>query len=163
MEPTTTPTPAQVTFSYAGFWKRFVAWIIDKIILGAVSMVIFIPFIGILGISTLRWHELDEAPMGFLFAIFGAYMMAIAVYFVIQWLYYALLESRKGATFGKMALGIVVVDMAGNRVSFGRATGRFFAKIISGLILGIGYIIAGFTQQKQALHDILAGCLVINK
>lgn len=163
MEQITTPAPVPATFRYAGFWKRFVAWFIDQIIMSAVSMIIFIPFIGILGISTLRWNEIDEAPASFLFAIIGAYMMAVMLFFVIQWLYYALMESRKGATFGKMALGILVVDMNGNPISFARATGRYFAKILSGLILCIGYIIAGFTQQKQALHDILAGCLVINK
>jgi uncharacterized RDD family membrane protein YckC len=62
-----------------------------------------------------------------------------------------------------MALGIKVTDMTGNKLSFGRATGRYFAKIISGLIMGIGYFMAGFTQQKQALHDIIASCLVVNK
>jgi uncharacterized RDD family membrane protein YckC len=53
--------------------------------------------------------------------------------------------------------------MNGNRISFGRATGRYFGKILSGLTFTIGYIMAGFTQQKQALHDMIAGCLVINK
>jgi uncharacterized RDD family membrane protein YckC len=73
------------------------------------------------------------------------------------------MESKKGATLGKMALGIKVTDMSGNPVSFARASGRYFGKILSGLTLGIGYIIAGFSQQKQALHDILAKTLVVNK
>jgi uncharacterized RDD family membrane protein YckC len=80
-----------------------------------------------------------------------------------EWLYFALMESMKGATLGKMALGIIVTDLQGNRISFGRATGRYFAKIISSLTILVGYIMAGFTQRKQALHDIIAGCLVINK
>lgn len=80
------------------------------------------------------------------------------------WLYFALMESSgQQGTIGKMALGIKVTDMNGNRIGFGRATGRYFGKIISSLTLTIGYIMAGFTQQKQALHDIIAGCLVINK
>jgi uncharacterized RDD family membrane protein YckC len=62
-----------------------------------------------------------------------------------------------------MALGIKVTDMKGGRLSFARATGRYFSKMISGLTIGIGYIMAGFTQQKQALHDIIAGCLVVDK
>ena len=62
-----------------------------------------------------------------------------------------------------MALGLKVTDMEGNRISFGRATGRYFGKIISGMILYIGYIIAGFTEKKQALHDIMANCLVTRK
>jgi uncharacterized RDD family membrane protein YckC len=72
-------------------------------------------------------------------------------------------SSSQQGTLGKMALGIKVTDMNGSRVSFGRATGRYFAKIISGLTFSIGYIMAGFTQQKQALHDIIAGCLIINR
>jgi uncharacterized RDD family membrane protein YckC len=83
---------------------------------------------------------------------------------VLNWLYYSLLESSAWqATLGKKALGLEVTDLDGNRISFGRATGRFFAKFISSIILGIGYIMAGFTEKKQALHDILAGTLVIRK
>jgi uncharacterized RDD family membrane protein YckC len=67
------------------------------------------------------------------------------------------------ATLGKMAIGIVVTDLEGKRISFARATGRHFAKIISGFILFIGYIMAGFTQKKQALHDLIADCLVVKK
>jgi len=72
-------------------------------------------------------------------------------------------SSDKQATMGKMALGIIVTDLEGNRVSFGRATGRYFAKILSALILLIGYMMTGFTQKKQALHDMIAGTLVILK
>jgi len=79
-------------------------------------------------------------------------------------LYYALMESsEKQATVGKLAMGIKVTDMQGNRLSFGQATGRHFAKIISGLTLLIGYIMAGFTEKKQALHDIIVNCLVVKK
>ena len=77
------------------------------------------------------------------------------------WLYFALQESsERQATLGKRALNIYVTDMQGLRISFGHATGRHFAKIISGFILCIGYMMAGFTQNKQALHDIIAGTLV---
>jgi uncharacterized RDD family membrane protein YckC len=63
-----------------------------------------------------------------------------------------------------MALGLIVTDLQGQPVSFARASGRFFAKIITGMIpLGIGYIMAGFTEKKQALHDMIAGCLVLRK
>ena len=71
-------------------------------------------------------------------------------------------SSAKQATLGKLALAIKVTDLNGNRISFGRASGRYFAKIISGLIFCIGYIIAGFTEKKQALHDMIANCLVVN-
>jgi len=88
----------------------------------------------------------------------------ILVTFALGWLYYALMESSKNqGTLGKMALGLKVTDMEGNRVSFGRATGRYFGKIISGMIMMIGYILAGLTEKKQALHDIMASCLVVKK
>jgi uncharacterized RDD family membrane protein YckC len=84
------------------------------------------------------------------------------LYFVVGWSYEAGMESSvKQATLGKMAMGLKVTDEQGNRISFARATGRHFAKIISGMILLIGYIMAGFTARKQALHDMIAGTLVI--
>ena len=64
---------------------------------------------------------------------------------------------------GKKALGIIVTDISGQRISFGRATGRYFAKQLSTIILLIGYIMAAFTEKKQALHDMMAGTLVIKK
>jgi uncharacterized RDD family membrane protein YckC len=67
------------------------------------------------------------------------------------------------ATIGKLAVGLRVTDLQGQRISFGRATGRFFAKWLSGAILLIGYLMAGFTEKKQALHDRIAGCLVLWK
>ncbi len=82
--------------------------------------------------------------------------------FVIGWLYYALMESsEKQATLGKMVMSLRVTDKNGQRLSFGHATGRYFSKIITGLVpLGIGYILAGITERKQALHDFIAGTLV---
>jgi uncharacterized RDD family membrane protein YckC len=79
------------------------------------------------------------------------------------WLYFAILETMKQATPGKMIVGIKVTDMNGTPITFGRATGRYFAKIISSLTFGVGYIMAAFTQQKQALHDIISGCLVVDR
>jgi uncharacterized RDD family membrane protein YckC len=80
------------------------------------------------------------------------------------WLYHTLMESSSlQATLGKMALGIVVTDLDGGRISFGRATARYWSQILSALILGIGYLMAGFTERKQALHDMIAKTLVVVK
>ena len=80
------------------------------------------------------------------------------------WLYFAIMESSaKQGTLGKMAVGLVVTDKRGKRLTFGRATGRYFAKWISGKILIIGYIMAAFTEKKQALHDIIAGTMVYQR
>ena len=82
---------------------------------------------------------------------------------VVSWIYLALMESfPTQGTLGKMALRIKVTDLEGNRVGFGKATGRYFGKIISMLLLLIGYIMVAFTEKKQGLHDIMTGCLVVN-
>ena len=166
MEPMVVQPPGAYTsvVTYAGFWKRFLAYLIDKFLLSIVSFIILIPFLAMIGLGALTNQDFDSSSAaGFIIAAIGAYLMAICLIVIADWLYYALMESKKGATLGKMALGIRVTDMNGNAISFGRASGRYFGKILSGLILCIGYIMAGFTQQKQALHDILAGCLVVNK
>jgi uncharacterized RDD family membrane protein YckC len=78
------------------------------------------------------------------------------------WLYFALCESSTWqATVGKKMLGLRVTDLGGNRITFAKATGRHFGKILSGLILGIGFIMIAFTEQKQELHDSMAGTLVL--
>jgi uncharacterized RDD family membrane protein YckC len=83
---------------------------------------------------------------------------------ILGWLYYALMEgSPKQATLGKMALGIVVTDVQGRRVSFARATARHSGKWISSLIPCIGFLIVAFAEKKQGLHDIMADCLVVVK
>jgi uncharacterized RDD family membrane protein YckC len=82
----------------------------------------------------------------------------------IDWLYFAYQESSPAqATLGKRALGIKVTDLQGNRISSARATGRYFAKILSIVTFLIGYIIAAFTARKQALHDLVADTLVVNR
>lgn len=148
--------------SYAGFWKRFVAYIIDACIITFVSMFFLVPLAIVIGIGSVS-EEFEEPSAGIVAILIGMYFLVVGVLFVLQWLYFAVMESTKGATFGKMALGIRVTDMSGNPVSFGRASGRYFAKLVSSLTFGIGYIIAGFSQQKQALHDMIAGCLIVNK
>jgi len=83
---------------------------------------------------------------------------------IIRWTYFAGMESSPfRATFGKMALGLYVTNQNGERIDFGQATGRYFGKILSGLILGVGYLMAGFTEKHQALHDKLSNSLVLRK
>jgi uncharacterized RDD family membrane protein YckC len=83
---------------------------------------------------------------------------------VIYWLYFAIMESSHfQGTVGKIVLGMKVVDLQGNKISFLKATGRSFGKYLSSIILLIGYIMAAFTEKKQALHDMIAGCLVVKR
>jgi uncharacterized RDD family membrane protein YckC len=155
------PQPRPV--HYAGFWRRFVAHVIDQIIVGIAAFVVLIPGLALLGVGIgAGIMEESESAIGLILAAIAAYLAAIVLILVGQWLYYALMESSgRQATIGKLALGIVVTDLSGNKITFGRATGRYFGKIVSGMIMGIGYIMAGFTERKQALHDIMASCLVV--
>ncbi len=131
---------------YGGFWIRVVAYIIDAILLSFAS--------GVIGFATdMNMFEADYRnfnPAGNLLSV------------VIGWLYFALLESsQRGATVGKMAVGLRVVTDQGQRLTFMNATGRYFAKFISAIILGIGFIMVAFTDRKRGLHDMIAGTLVI--
>lgn len=152
---------------YAGFWWRFLAYILDDLIIGAVSWIFALPILAVFGISMYSLKEAgmdsDDAEMLILPIVFAASSIGI-IALVLQWLYFALMESSKHqGTLGKMVLKIKVTDLEGNRISFARGTGRYFGKILSGMIMSIGYIMAGFTEKKQALHDMLASCLVIKE
>jgi len=141
-------TVAASIVRYAGFWRRFAALIMDSIIITLVTFIVYL----MIRAALYGGRPENEVILGW------------AVWMIVNWLYRAGMESSSGqATLGKMALGIIVTDYEGERISFGRATGRLLAKIISGLILLIGYIMAGFTERKQALHDMIAKTLVVVK
>jgi uncharacterized RDD family membrane protein YckC len=144
---------------YAGFWIRVVAWLIDAVILSIVNGVIGAFFGG--GISALIKPGQDASTVNFA-ALFAAMGTMILVTLAIQFVYHAYLESsEKQATIGKMVLGLKVTDLNGQRISFARASGRFFSKLISSLVLCIGYIMVAFTEKKQGLHDMIASTLVV--
>ena len=162
---------AAATRTYAGFWLRFVAYVIDGLIVGAAVIVVAAIAIGFLGTEGIR-EAIDEMGRGmnqpnpvFPWGLFAAILVLATVSVLAQWLYFAGMESSKSqGTLGKMALGLVVTDMNGQPISFARASGRFFSKLITGLVpFAIGYIMAGFTEKKQALHDMIASCLVLRK
>jgi len=157
----------QSSIEYAGFWWRFLAIIIDDILISFVAGIFILPIMGVFGLSVYSMAEsgmdLGESPM-FWGSVISMYMAIITVSVVINWLYFAIMESSKTqGTVGKLLLKIKVTDYQYNKISFGRATGRFFGKYISSFILLIGYIMAGFTDKKQALHDMMASCYVIKE
>jgi len=143
---------------YAGFWTRFVAALID-------SLIMFVPncIIGsiLTGVFSLIGVGFNRASGGSAIPpVATAFSWVVGI--VIRWLYFALFEcSGTQATLGKMAVGIVVTDLEGRRLTFGKATARFFGKFLSAAIFMVGFFMAGFTERKQALHDLLAGTLVI--
>ena len=140
MEQSYRPVPEHPLFNpvvYAGFWERFGASFLDALVLGILQF-------------TLRFFlEEEEATESIL-------------NFIVGWLYYAVQESGPmQATVGKRGLGIKVTNLNGGRISFGQATGRYFGKILSTLILLIGYFMMLWDDKKQTLHDKLANTLVI--
>jgi uncharacterized RDD family membrane protein YckC len=155
--------------TYAGFWLRFLAYLIDGVILGLALMIFLVPLFFLMGgvalLETLPRHAENGFDPAQFAGVFSLISLLSGAWLILGWLYYAYLESgEKQATWGKQILGLYVTDLAGNRISFGRASGRFFAKIISGLVpLWIAFIMAGFTERKQALHDMIASCLVLRR
>ena len=141
---------------YARFWLRVVGLLIDDVVLlvpagttGACG--------GFVAGSLLG--ERASSSLYVATAIVGYFASIAAI-----WLYFTLMESsRYQGTLGKIAIGIKVTDINGNRISWGKANARFWSKYVSALILYIGFIMAAFTDKRQALHDIIAGTLVLKK
>jgi uncharacterized RDD family membrane protein YckC len=158
--PPLTATP--VKQRYAGFWIRFVAYLIDQLLISVVSFVFVVMGIVFSIGSITSISELEDPDPAAIIAMLGGWIIFGILSTIAQWLYFAMMESSSmRGTLGKLALGLQVIDARGQTISFGRATGRYFGKILSGLILMLGYIMAGFTARKQALHDMLADTYVI--
>jgi len=133
---------------YAGFWIRVAAALIDGFILMLAGLAVG---------AVVR--ELYGAFTGM---ADGASVIGTIIGVLMRWVYFAAMESsEQQATLGKLAVGIKVTDLDGNRLNFMRASGRHFAKILSSLSLGVGYLMVAFTERKQGLHDMVAGCLVV--
>lgn len=141
-----------------GFWRRLVAYFIDGILVYIIAFGAAAALGYALGVQIDvlgRFHGRVRPRLD---------VVRFLLVTMISWLYWAGLESsQKQATLGKRALGLKVTDMQGEPISFGRATGRYFGKYLSPLILGIGFLMAGWTAKKQALHDLMAGTLVVKR
>jgi uncharacterized RDD family membrane protein YckC len=160
------------TSKYAGFWIRFVAYIVDGLIIGipmsvVVSLIVFMFGAGTIATIKSLPNDPDQAQLQaqivpLITALIGTYALLLLGGLVLGWLYFAMMESSaRQATFGKAMLNLRVADVNGNRLSFAHASGRFFAKLVNSFTCGIGWIIAGFTEKKQGLHDLIAGTVVI--
>jgi uncharacterized RDD family membrane protein YckC len=159
---------AQTTVQYAGFWLRVVAYLIDSIILSLGFMALFVPFAIMTGLTAVPGNiHPGEDPRDVGAVLGGTFFLGlftvVSLAFLGGWLYHAKMESSSWqATLGKKALNLRVTDLYGARVSFARASGRHFTKLITGLIpLGVGFMLAGLTERRQALHDMIASCLVL--
>jgi len=148
---------------YGGFWIRLLAHLIDHLILSAVAAPLFFAMVLPSILRVIQQAQRDQEPSPeMIITIVSSVFVYVVLAFVGQWLYEALLTSSSWqATIGKRVLHLKVIDEAGNRISFGRATGRFFAKILSSMFMCIGFIMIAFTERKTGLHDMLAGTRVL--
>jgi len=135
---------------HGGFWKRLLAYLVDWLILVLIAIVVVM-----LGVVLMVAGGVSEL---------WAWAFGHLVGLLVGWVYYAFLESSDWqATPGKRMLGMQVVDMQSGRIGLWRATGRHFGKIVSTLVLLAGFVMIGFAREKQELHDIMAGCVVVNR
>lgn len=153
------PAPGASATSYAGFWRRFWALVIDSILISMVT----VPIQVMVGVPwAFSMHDMNNFDPERLASLISAGLLVRCAQTVLTWGYVALMQSSsRQATLGMMALGIRVTDLEGRRITFARATGRYFASILSALTLGIGYLIQLFTQRRQTLHDLIAGTLIL--
>lgn len=140
---------------YAGFWKRFAAYIIDRMILTAAVFVCAM-VVGVV-IAVQGNSKPNDAAIAAMIGFYGVPYIGYIFYCVLME------SSRHQATLGKMALGIVVTDLEGRRISAGRAFGRLVGSLLNNLTLTIGWMMAGWTERKQGLHDMVAGTLVLDR
>jgi uncharacterized RDD family membrane protein YckC len=138
---------------YAGFWRRLLAWSIDAALLTGLYFLLAHLFGG--GIEHRGGIYLFMVEPG---------RTATDLIVLVAWVYYAACESSVlQGTVGKQVVGIVVADANGQRLSFLRASGRHWAKALSAIPLGVGFLMAGWTAKKQAVHDLVAGTLVLDR
>jgi uncharacterized RDD family membrane protein YckC len=151
-------SPAMVN-TYGGFWRRFWALLIDSVLIYVVTLPVKLA----VGLPwAFRVHDVRSFDPELMGSLIGAGLLLNSATFVLTWGYVAWMQSsERQATLGMMALGLRITDQDGRRISFARATGRYFASLLSAFTLGIGYLIQPFTARRQTLHDMLAGTLVL--
>lgn len=143
------PTAMAAVFPYGGFWIRFVAYLIDSVILAVVG--------GILGVLTGIYSVvvgMDEETVGVLLTVVGT---------LIGYLYFIILPPTVGGSLGKVVLGYNIVGQDGRRIGYGRAFGRELSQTISAIALCLGFIWIGIDANKQGWHDKIAGTFVVRK
>ena len=142
---------------YGGFFRRFIAYMIDSFILVIPMMALMFLYFGVAGEETI--DEMANAE-----SMSGSEIVWNFVFMIIGILYWAWMESSsKQATLGKLVMGLKVTDYQGQRISFGRGVLRSIGRIVSSIILFIGFLLALFTRRKQTLHDLLTKTLVVKK
>lgn len=153
----TSPTTEIPTIRYAGFWFRVLASLVDTLLSQIVTIALAFPLGFALGASLAENHTQDEILS---IAEVSGYLLGI----LVNWLWFTVGESSHWqASLGKRMFGLQITDEQGQRIGFGRANARYWSKILSALLLFIGFIMVAFTKKKQGLHDKIADTLVIHR
>jgi uncharacterized RDD family membrane protein YckC len=152
------PSAGISRWHYGGFWIRFCGVIIDGILMQLVRIPMSLLILGAV-MSPLQTLQSRANPM----ALTGAMLTLTLVSMLVAFLYEVIMIRYYGATVGKMAIGVKVIRTDGSDVGWGVSIGRYFMKIVSGIILAIGYIMAGFDDEKRALHDRVCDTRVVYK
>jgi uncharacterized RDD family membrane protein YckC len=159
----TTPNPATIVgapFQLADFLPRVGAALLDALFLGLIGCLPNVLVVVMLTMATAKVNNPDDAQAA---GILANVCMNI-IGFVFAAIYYVTLDSSaKQGTWGKQIVGLKVTDLEGQRISVGRAIGRFFARYLCVCTCGIGFLLPLFTQKRQTLHDLICGCIVVNK
>jgi len=154
---------SNLNLEYAGFWRRFIAFWFDSIIL-IIPILITSAFLNILFMGGTNVGNMPDSLSinPFEHPVVSAQVVVVLADIILIWLYFAFFESSKmQGTPGKRIIGIRVTDFEGNRIAFGKATLRHFSKILSTIVFLVGFLMIGFSRKKQGLHDKIAGCLVL--
>jgi uncharacterized RDD family membrane protein YckC len=140
--------------TYAGFWVRFGAILIDTVVIGLGAVILGI--ISGIVVALVSPDALDNPASDWfgILANLGQSIVSVAYYVFMH-------SSSKQATLGKMALGLKVTDLDGERIGVGKSFLRMIGTIVSAVLLMIGYLMVAFTERKQGLHDKIAGTLVV--
>ncbi len=155
-QPVASGPGATANLDYARFFPRFLAFTIDGLILSIPATIIMLCFMVLPSLGAIS-EDRGPGAVAIFLSLLG-WVFIIGLY----WFYFASMESgERQATYGKAIMGLAVVDESGTQISFARATGRHFAKLVSAMTLSVGFLMAIFTPKKQALHDYIAQTLVV--
>ncbi|MGE5325064.1 MAG: RDD family protein [Actinomycetota bacterium] len=149
---------------YGGFWIRVAAYLVDQLLLSAATLPFFLLLVFPSILRVIHEAQSSQQPPGpeIVFSILASTSLFFIIVFCGSWLYEALLTSSSWqGTVGKRILGLKVTDDFGNKISFGRSTARFFAKILSGWVMYVGFIMVAFMERKRGLHDIICSTQVL--
>ena len=148
----TAGTAMSAAMAYADFLPRVGAYLLDGVFMWVAGMIIQFGIAALLGL--LSGGDDTIIAIGWILGSVGSFIVSLAYFVGYE-------TSAKQGTWGKQIVGIKVTDIQGRRITTGRAIGRFFAKIITGMTCGIGYLLPLFTDRKQTLHDLISECLAL--